>query len=539
MRPRSRRGPGTVVRVGLVVAALTLPGSPGVFAAEAGAQSPEVVVITEGDLDWSVSETGSMTWMGFGSRVSEDPECRLYPIGGPVTSIRFELQFDLGDDPPTLTGTLLGTMEWQNPAVQDPAYGQEWASGSFSGPIVDGWARETGEGWAWGGNANLTLDFTGLRICSIFLDESLAEDYIVAEGNGQRQVTVRFDGGPGAYGEDSGFSLDGSVGTWQEGEDSWGIALGCNGCDIPLPLPVDSGGIAGADAGEEPGGESSVSSAAQPPAAGGETPADDDEDLWTALLGNEGTDQRRGWSPLGVLILILLLVALVGVTVPLAVQTVLSGLARRRDFPLTGQFTSRKAATRKAATLADSAQAHRAWDAPGSGGTFTVREEQELRLGPGEQQRGIGTMLKPGQPYEITGVRQVGDPQATCDRWYEVRLGDQIGWVPHNATEVWSPRWTAMNPSAPSSFRPPPTPTPAREVVEFTAPFETRDPVTGNVHRELPGRYRLGPPDAHGHRPVYPEKGKTPKLLGTIHQADVPSPSGKPIPPPPPPTPAP
>lgn len=268
MAPESGRGLDPVVRFGVVAALVGLAATLGVPAGRAGAQSPETVVITGEDLAWPREGYGSMTWIGFGGQVSGDAKCRPEPIDGPITEIRFELTLDFATDPPALTGTLSGSGEWQSEAVDDPGYGQEWASVAFSGPIVGGWTRETPEGWGWGGSADLTLEFGGKRLCSIDLDESLQEVYVFAEGTAQRQLTVEFSGGAfgGGY---HGFGLDGSSAEdWETGEDVWYMSLGCTGCDVPVPLPVGSGETPGGNAGEEPSGDETVSSAANPPAGG-------------------------------------------------------------------------------------------------------------------------------------------------------------------------------------------------------------------------------------------------------------------------------
>jgi len=199
-----------------------------------------------------------MHWWGFGSQVSGDPRCAPETMGGPVASIRFQLAFDFSADPPTLTGTLSGSGDWQSEAVGGS--GLRSGVGQLVVLRTDRGRLGSGDrgGWTWGGNAELTLDFAGSRLCSIFLNESGAEDYIFAEGNGQRQLTVRFVGGAEAYGEGSGFSLDGSSAPGLEpGEDAWGIALGCNGCDVPLPLPAGPGETDGAEAAESPSGSES------------------------------------------------------------------------------------------------------------------------------------------------------------------------------------------------------------------------------------------------------------------------------------------
>jgi hypothetical protein len=531
VRPRSRRGFGVIGPVGLMAVALAaVVGAFGVGAGRAGAESPVTVVVTEADLDWPEGALGSMTWTGFGGEVSEDPECVTEGISGPITSIRFELTFDLSTDPVTLTGTLAGAGEWRN-ATDDPAYGQEWASVSFSGPIVGGWARQTEEGWAWGGNADLTLDFAGARLCDINLDEWLEEVYQFAYGSGQRQVTVAFSGGcfdgvNHGFGLDGNSRPDGDVG--EPGEDVWYLGMGCTGCDFQLPPPIGSG----CHAREPVSGSGSVFGVppwlgpgvlgGPPVGDGGQSSAQSDQentdgeegDVWGALFGNDDSGRRGGWSPLGVLILILLLIAVIGYAVPLAVQAVLSGLREGRDFPM-----HRRLSGDQVRNLVDSAQAHQARGWSRIPADVAVVRPVELRLGPGEitlgqPHRSIRAWLRPGQRYQIVGEKAIGDPQAGGELWYEVLVRDQAGWVPRSAVV-----------SAESVPPPPPIPPPGWQVVQFPSEFRARKPDANDWVKRPPGLYRLGSTIREGLRPIYTPLGK---LFGYVAPGDVP-PSSSPL----------
>lgn len=493
------------MRVGLVVAALTLPGSLGVFAAGAGAQSPQVVVITEADLDWSVGDEGRMGWSGFGKEVSEDSWCANEGIGGAITTMRFDLRFDFSADPPGLTGTLSGTMGAE---VEE-----DRSSGSFSGPIVDGWAVETLEGWAWGGTADLTLSFVGALTCATIEDDSGAViDRIVAEGAGERQVTAVFAGGPGAWGSGTGgFRLAGEGGVSAPGEDGWSIDLGCAACDMPLPFPVgsgDAGGIPGVEpghsSGDEPGGEETVTSAANPPAG-------DDGSVFSAQAGDGDTDEGGEWSPLGIAILILFLILMAlaaGLLLKAAVAAVLTGWRPGPRVPTAGET----------ATLARDVQLGLSEEPP----TVTVASPVQPWSSPNTGASPAEFVLQPGEPYTLFGGEGAGP-----DDWVQVRQGDNVGWVHRSTVQDWH-REEIVRPH-------PPTAGDYRETVGFPQGPDVRPPGGVNYTRRPPGNYQLGPPGADGHRPVYDFQGN---LIGSTPVDKVPPSSLRKDVAPPPPLPA-
>lgn len=428
MRPRSRRGFGAVRRVwALVVALLAIAGVLGLGTLSAGAESPVTVVVTEADLDWPEGALGSMTWTGFGAEVSEDPECVTEGIGGPITSIRFELTFDLSTDPITLVGTLAGAGEWRNP-TDDPAYGQEWSSVAFSGPIVDGWARQTDEGWAWGGNADLTLDLAGARLCDIDLDEWQEEVYQFAYGSGQRQVTAAFSGGC-FDGVNHGFGLngnsrpDGDVG--EPGEDVWYLGMGCTGCDFQLPPPIGSGCHA-----REPVSDSGSVFGVPPwlgPGVLGGPPAGDGGQSSAQPAQGEVVEEGR-WDPLGVAILILL--------VALVIYGLLSQSGARPErgeveaavgaVGLTVALEPGLAGVSARPTAGETAVLARQITEAGPDGLewplVTPSRPVQPWSSPDEGAEPAGFALQPGQSYQ-----EVGSTGAGPDDWVQVRHEGQEG----------------------------------------------------------------------------------------------------------------
>jgi len=220
--------------------------------------------------------------------------------------------------------------------------------------------------------------------------------------------------------------------------------------------------------------------------------------------------------------------------VPGAVQAVVASVLTERWSLSPGEMPTAAEMAPQTAAQARVAVAHMArdpidWPTGDQAVPFSVEDPFELRIVPGEGHPGIGVVLQPGEAYEVIGVKQLGDPQAGWENWYEVRIDDQVGWVPRLAM-------VAAQTAEPPHVRATPPPPPVLEQVVFESQFETRDPRTGSVSRELPGTYRLGPPDANHCRPVYDDKGK---LLGEIPESKVPTRSVQSTPPPPPPTSAP
>jgi hypothetical protein len=107
--------------------------------------------------------------------------------------------FDLSEG--TLAGDISGTMR----RFEE---GEDWATGSFTGAIADGWVEDTPNGFAWGGASDMALTFAGVRTCAEIVDaHGQVIERITAEAEEPQTlgVPVEFSGG-------AVFDTDGSDG---------------------------------------------------------------------------------------------------------------------------------------------------------------------------------------------------------------------------------------------------------------------------------------------------------------------------------------